>query len=481
MTDAANRTAKTYSGGMRRRLDLAASLVNRPPVLFLDEPTTGLDPASRTDLWGVIEALVAGGTTVLLTTQYLEEADRLADRIMVIDCGRTIAEGTPAELKQHYGATVVEITLAPDDVARAEPLLAPLGKTELHRSRDARRDHRRRRARDTRGGADARPGVPHTGTPHGPRTEPRRRVPLPDRAPSGRERDERDSTPRRRTRCGMTAITASSDRAHSLPAGVPSPAADRVTPKVAVADGIAVAWRNLLSMLRTPEVLVFSSIQPIIFVLMFRFVFGGAITVPGESYVNFLMPGIFIQTVAFGSVTTAIGMATDLQGGVIDRFRSLPMARSAVLAGRTIADLVRSVWVVILMAVVGTLVGFRVQTNGFAALAAVGIILLFAFALSWVFAYFGLVTANPEAAQAASFPFLAIFVFASSAFVPLDTMPGWLQAFAEHQPVTAAINAVRALVLGGPTASYVVRAVAWCIGIVVIFAPLAVHRYRRSA
>ena len=278
----------------------------------------------------------------------------------------------------------------------------------------------------------------------------------------------------------MTAITASSDRAQSSPAGVPSPLAHRVTPKIAVADGLVVAWRNLLSMLRTPEVLVFSSIQPDIFVFMFRFVFGGAITVPGESYVNFLMPGIFIQTVAFGSVTTAIGMATDLQGGVIDRVRSLPMARSAVLAGRTIADLVRSVWVVILMAAVGTLVGFRVQTNGFAALAAAGIILLFAFALSWVFAFFGLVTANPEAAQAASFPFLAIFVFASSAFVPLDTMPGWLQAFAEHQPVTAAINAVRALVLGGPTASYVVTALAWCIGIVVVFAPLAVHRYRRS-
>jgi ABC-2 type transport system permease protein/oleandomycin transport system permease protein len=125
-------------------------------------------------------------------------------------------------------------------------------------------------------------------------------------------------------------------------------------------------------------------------------------------------------------------------------------------------------------------VGFRVQTNVFAALAAVGIILLFAFALAWVFAYVGLVTANPEAAQAASFPFLAIFVFASSAFVPLDTMPGWLQAFAEHQPVTAAINAVRALVLGGPTSEYVIKAILWCIGIVIVFAPLAVSRYRRS-
>jgi ABC transporter DrrB family efflux protein len=280
----------------------------------------------------------------------------------------------------------------------------------------------------------------------------------------------------------MTAISASSDRAYPARASeLPGGSAHRVTPAIAVTDGIVVAWRNLLSMLRTPEVLVFSSIQPIIFVLMFRFVFGGAITVPGESYVNFLMPGIFIQTVAFGSVTTAIGMATDLQGGVIDRFRSLPMARSAVLAGRTIADLVRSVWVVILMATVGTIVGFRVQTSPLAALAAAGMILLFAFALSWVFAFFGLVTANPEAAQAASFPFLAIFVFASSAFVPLDTMPGWLQAFAEHQPVTAAINAVRALVLGGPTASDVVQALAWCIGIIVVFAPLAVHRYRRTA
>jgi daunorubicin resistance ABC transporter ATP-binding subunit len=130
LSDAANRTAKTYSGGMRRRLDLAASLVHRPPVLFLDEPTTGLDPASRTDLWGVIEDLVGGGTTVLLTTQYLEEADRLANRIMVIDGGRTIAEGTPTELKQHYGATVVEITFKPDDVVRAESLLPAHGKTE---------------------------------------------------------------------------------------------------------------------------------------------------------------------------------------------------------------------------------------------------------------------------------------------------------------------------------------------------------------
>jgi ABC transporter DrrB family efflux protein len=269
----------------------------------------------------------------------------------------------------------------------------------------------------------------------------------------------------------MTAIT--------VPQSSTRPAR-RVTPRVAVLDGLVVAWRNLLSMLRTPEVLMFSSIQPVIFVLMFRFVFGGAITVPGESYVNFLMPGIFIQTVAFGAVNTAVGMAQDLQGGVIDRFRSLPMARSAVLAGRTIADLVRNVWVVILMTVVGLAVGFRIETNIWAFLAGLAMVLLFAFSLSWVFAFIGLATANPEAAQAASFPFLAVFVFASSAFVPLDTMPGWLQTFAAHQPVTAAINAVRALFLGGPTSEYVLTSIAWCVGIVLVFAPLAVHRYRRS-
>jgi ABC-2 type transport system permease protein/oleandomycin transport system permease protein len=225
---------------------------------------------------------------------------------------------------------------------------------------------------------------------------------------------------------------------------------------------------------------MFSTVQPVIFVLMFRYVFGGAISVPGVPYVDFLMPGIFIQTVAFGAVNTAVGMAEDLNGGAIERFRSLPMARSAVLAGRTIADLVRDVFVVTVMVIVGFIVGFRIHTDAFAFVAAVGLILLFAFTLSWVFAFMGLATRNAEAAQAASFPILAVLVFASSAFVPLDSMPGWLQAYASHQPVTAAIDAVRALVLGGPTAGKVFTSVAWCIGIIAVFAPLAVSRYRRT-
>jgi ABC-2 type transport system permease protein/oleandomycin transport system permease protein len=255
----------------------------------------------------------------------------------------------------------------------------------------------------------------------------------------------------------------------------------RPRPSQAVVDAGTVTKRNLIRLTRNPELVVFATIQPIIFVLMFRYVFGGAIQVPGESYVDFLMPGIWVQTIAFGAVTTAVGLAEDLQLGLIERFRSLPMARSAVLIGRTSADLVRNLFVVILMTIVGFLVGFSYSTSFLGLVAALALVLAFAYALSWVFAVMGLTTPNAETAQAASFPILAVLVFASSAFVPVESMPGWLQPWAEHQPVSVVIDAVRALVLGGPTASKVLAALAWIVGIVVVFAPLAVRRYRRVA
>lgn len=248
----------------------------------------------------------------------------------------------------------------------------------------------------------------------------------------------------------------------------------------AVSDAFAIAGRNLIALWRLPQLLVFATIQPVIFVLMFRYVFGGAITVPGVPYVDFLMPGIFVQTVVFGAMNTGVGLSEDLHKGLIERFRSLPMARSAVLAGRTTADLVRNVFVVTLMFVVGVLVGFRVHTNFVAVVSGVLLLLLFAFALSWVFAIIGLSAPNAEATQAASFPILALLVFASSAFVPISSMPGWLQPYATYQPVSVTVNAVRALMIGGPTASYVIQSLLWSIGIIAVFAPLAVRKYRRA-
>jgi ABC transporter DrrB family efflux protein len=247
----------------------------------------------------------------------------------------------------------------------------------------------------------------------------------------------------------------------------------------ALRDTAAMTWRNLLRIRRLPQLLVFATIQPLLFVLLFRYVFGGAITVPGVDYVNFLMPGIFAQVVAFGSVNTAVGLAEDRSQGLIERLRSLPMARSAVLAGRTFSDLIRNVLVVSLMLAVGFAVGFRLQTDVGKMLLALALLLFFGYALSWIFAFIGLSVSNAETAQAASFPIMLILVFASSAFVPTDTMPAWLQGWADNQPVSVTVDAVRALVLGGPWGQDALMSLAWSLLIIAIFVPLAVSRYRR--
>jgi ABC transporter DrrB family efflux protein len=249
----------------------------------------------------------------------------------------------------------------------------------------------------------------------------------------------------------------------------------------AFSDSLAVAQRYLIAYRRVPQLLVFSTIQPVIFVLMWRYVFGGAIHPAGvKNYVDFLIPGIFIQTVVFGAMGASIGLATDVKSGLLERFRSLPMARSAVLAGRTFADLARNVFVVILMALIGFAVGFRFHIGWPQFFVAMGFVLLFGYVMSWVFSAVGLIVGDPESAQAAAFPVLALLVFASSAFVPVNTMPGWLQVFAEHQPVSVTTSAVRALVLGGPTAKYAIQALLWMIAIIGVFAPLAVARYRKA-
>lgn len=247
----------------------------------------------------------------------------------------------------------------------------------------------------------------------------------------------------------------------------------------ALADALVMAKRHLTQIPRIPEELIFATIQPIMFVLLFRYVFGGAIAVTGTSYVNFLMAGIFAQTVIFGTTSTGIGLATDLQKGLVDRFRSLPMAKSAVLTGRTLSDLVRNAFVVLVMWSVGLLVGFRPQGPFTSWLAAGGILLLTSFAFSWLSALIALVMRSVEAVQSAGFIWLFPLTFASSAFVPTQSMPGWLRVFAEHQPVTLIVNSVRGLLLNQPDAATIWQALAWLVGILIIFVPLAVWAYGR--
>jgi len=248
-----------------------------------------------------------------------------------------------------------------------------------------------------------------------------------------------------------------------------------------LSDIYTIAWRYIVAIRRQPEAIMFSVIQPILLVFLFRYVFGGSIHIAGTTYVDYLMPGVFVQTVAFGSTSTAVGIAEDLQKGLIERFRALPMARSAVLTGRTMADLVRNVGSIAIMTGIGFLVGFRIHTNVASFLAGLLMLLLLAWTLSWAFSLIGLAAPNSETAQVMSFPFLFPFIFASSGFVPVSRMPGWLQAFASNQPITKVVNSARALMSGGPTAVATWEALAWCVGLLVVFIPLAVRKYRRAA
>jgi ABC transporter DrrB family efflux protein len=247
----------------------------------------------------------------------------------------------------------------------------------------------------------------------------------------------------------------------------------------AVSDTLVLARRNLLRIPRQPDLLTAFTIQPVMFVLLFVYVFGGAIQTPGYDYVDFLMPGIITQSIAFGGFVTALGLSDDLKKGLIDRFRSLPMSRAAVLAGRTLADLVTNALSLAVLVTVGVIVGFSFHTSVGEVLAGFGLLLLFGYAFSWVFACIGLFVSSPEAANAVGFTAIFPLTFASSAFVPVESMPDWLQSFAEVNPFTVMVDAIRALWLGAPAGNSVIGAVAWTVGFIVVFAPMAILRYRR--
>jgi ABC-2 type transport system permease protein/oleandomycin transport system permease protein len=248
-----------------------------------------------------------------------------------------------------------------------------------------------------------------------------------------------------------------------------------------VGDTLVLAERNLVRLPRAPELLLAFTVQPIMFVLLFRYVFGGAIRTPGISYVDFLIPGIIVQNTAFGGFVTALGLNDDVHKGLIDRFRSLPMARAAVLAGRTLSDIVTNALSMTILLVTGVIIGFSFHTTVLEALAGAGLLLLFGYAFSWVFALVGLLASTPESANSAGFIAVFPLTFISSAFVPPASMPAALRAFANVNPFTVIVDALRSLWLGTPAHNYIWGAAVWSLVIIAVFAPLAVARYRRAA
>jgi ABC-2 type transport system permease protein/oleandomycin transport system permease protein len=242
-----------------------------------------------------------------------------------------------------------------------------------------------------------------------------------------------------------------------------------------------ITGRNLHRLLRVPTLIAFATVQPIMFVLLFTYAFGGAIRPPGVAhYIDYLLPGLFVLAIAFGASQTGVAIAEDLATGMTDRFRALPMARSAALAGRTAADAVRNLFVLALMTGVGALIGFRFHAGPAAALAAIGLALLVGLAFSWINALLGLLVRDAESAGLAGLLAVIPLIFTSSTFVPIATMPGWLQTFATINPVTVTVDALRALCLGGPTTTPVWHALTWIGAVLAITIPTAVLRYRTT-
>lgn len=249
-----------------------------------------------------------------------------------------------------------------------------------------------------------------------------------------------------------------------------------------ITDTWAITRRNLLRYVRLPQLLFFSSVQPVMFLLLFNFVFGGAIgneaAIPGAKYINYLLPGILVQSSLFGALNTGVGLAEDMGKGIVDRFRSLPMSRGAVLAGRTFSDMIRNIATMSIMITVGSLLGFRFLGGFVGAVETVLIVLAFSYAFAWMLGFIGLSVKDSETAQMAGFVSIFPLTFASAAFVPVQSMPSWLQVFARNQPVTHAVNAARELALGLPSTGAWWKLLLWVVGMLLVFMPLAVSRYK---
>ena len=416
--DAATRLVKNYSGGMRRRLDIAASIVVTPELMFLDEPTTGLDPRSRNQVWDIIRALRAEGTTILLCTQYLDEADQLADGIAVIDHGRVIAEGTPGQLKASVGSGSLHVRLLnPDQRPQAETILArELGVVHLEPDPAALQVACAERRPRRRGSRRARP----RGRRH------RRLLARPAELGRGLPRPHR--TPRRGS-AGGHGMTTDDVALRNALASTPRP--PRASP---FAAAMTFGWRGMLKVKHVPEQLLDVTITPVMFVLMFTYLFGGAISGSTAAYLEYILPGILVMSVLFTTVYSGVALNTDLTKGVVDRFRSLPIWRPAPLVGALLGDTVRYIIAGTVIVVLGVILGYRPDAGLPGVVAAMALVLVFAFGLSWVFTTLGLLLRTPNAVMNAGFMGIFPLTFLSNVFVDPGDAAGRARVVRERQP-----------------------------------------------
>ncbi|HEX2849051.1 MAG TPA: ATP-binding cassette domain-containing protein [Acidimicrobiales bacterium] len=470
LIDAADRRVGSYSGGMRRRLDLAATLVGEPALMLLDEPTTGLDPRSRLGLWDLIEGIAAHGTAVLMTSQNLEEVERLADRVVVLDGGAVIAHDPPRELQRQIGGHVLEVRLGPSALD-GDDGLAGVACTLTNAGLNATVDDARARATAPIAGG------------------------LPAAVDAGRRLIDAGIEPTEfalrlpSLEEAFLTLTGTSrgeegDHGHE-PNAAHKPTLPEWPPPArvhsAVRDIAAVTGRDWKRLLRTPQSVFFAAVQPVLFVLGLAAVFGHLVeNVVGEHYIQFLLPGVLVMQVALAAGATGVGLATDLRDGIVDRFRSLPMTQAAVLVGRTTTDLARNAVAVAVMIAAGFAIGFRLHGGLAGGLAALALALLFGYATTWVFAAVGLAVKDPEAATFIGFAPVLLFVYLSSAWVPIETMSGAVRPFARNQPVNVTIEAVRALANGTDAGGAILQSLLWSAGLILFFGWLSARQFRRA-
>jgi ABC transporter DrrB family efflux protein len=459
LLDAGDRVVKGYSGGMRRRLDLAVGLLTFPQVVFLDEPTTGLDPASRARMWDVMRQLVAGGTTLLLTTQYLDEADQLADAIVVVDRGRAIAQGTAVQLKSRVGGARLEVTVS-DPHRGAAGVLERFATGPMSVSHDVRRLRvpvRNEpglatsvlRAFDSAGIAieDVQVRQPSLDdvffvlTGHG------------TASPSnGDARPDGDGD---RSRSGAAPPGPVARTTGLAPAA--RPPRERAA-REAVRDVVVLAGRNMAHVAREPLRLSDVVIQPVLFTLLFVYVFGAGVVLPGAaSYADFAIAGLLSLNLTTAAIGTAVGLSSDLSSGVVDRFRVLPIWKPAVLVGRSLTDLLAATVCTAMVAATGLAVGWRPHADVASVGAAFALFLLFSYALSWGCMCIGLLSKDAESSQGVGLVVLLPLALVSNAVVASQRMPSLLRTIADWNPVSAVTAAGRRL-LGNPNPSGAVHA-----------------------
>jgi ABC-2 type transport system ATP-binding protein len=472
LTEVAHRRAGTLSGGTRRRLDIAAGLIGGTPVIVLDEPTTGLDPRTRLALWEVIRERAATGTTVLLTSQYLEEADQLADRIALLDAGRVVAEGTPDQLKDLVGATVLDVTVGENGLEQATAVLAALGHGAPQVDPVQRRLTLPADDVDSLAAVLARLREQDVDVIElGARRPTLDEVFLAFTGPDAAQ----PSTAWLAARATPSAVRPSgAEGASTLPA-------QRHPLRRTMGEIRALTTRNWRRLGRDPQTLALTVGQPILLLLGFRYLLGGAIAVPGGDYVQHLLPGLFTAAVIIASGGTAISLAQDLQSGIVDRFRTLPIARLAVLAARTTADQVVNLVSLAAIVALSVPLGFEFRGTTTQVVLALALLVLLGYALTWMYAAIGSSLRSPEAAYAAGTLVLFLLLFASSAFVPVDSFPQWLQPIARVQPVTITIDAVRALTNGLPAGDLPWQSALWSVVILLVSMAIAVRKYQRGA